>query len=164
MWLPPASLAIGWIQDGMLGGYSQISQLLGICGFLRKMHPVAVVYAGGEQAPQQWRTGEEWPKNASRAPFLIPVHPRMGARGCGGVVWPLRRPQRCVIIQRAGAVVTMHVTSDAQRRIDDRHDNVMAKRGVMTICDRASHQRHGPILLPLDGRRLHTEAVRSGVI
>ena len=61
-----------------------------------------------------WRPGEEWPKNVSRAPFLIPVHPRMGARGCGGVVWPLRRPQHRAIIQRAGAVVTMHVTSDAQ--------------------------------------------------
>ena len=112
--------------------YSQISQLTGICGFWRKMHPGAVMNAVGEQEPQQWRTGEEWAKNASRAPFLIPVHPRMGARGCGGVVWPLRRPQRRAIIQRAGAVVTMHVTSDAQRQIEARHDTVIAKRGVMT--------------------------------
>ena len=145
MWNPPAYLAIGWIQDGMLDDSRQISQLTRICGFWRKMHPGAVVNAVGEQAPQQWRTGEEWAKNASRAPFLIPVHPRMGARGCGGVVWPLRRPQRRAIIQRTGLVVTIHVTSDAQRQINDRYDTVIVKRGVMTLRDRASHQRNGPI-------------------
>ncbi len=121
--------------------------------------------------------GSRMMEEGSRAPFLSPVQPHMGAWATpsrretntvpaghcrsvyGSSKWPRRKTA-----EPAGALVTANATSNAPRQIKDRdYLALIQMRGVM-IGDRALRHGDGSVFLPGDGRRQWPGSVELGVV
>ncbi len=113
----------------------------------------------------------------SRAPFLSPVQPHMGARATpsrpetntvpaghcrsddGSSKWPRRKT-----VEPAGALVNADASSNAPRQIEDRDATALMQTRGVTIGDRALRRGDGSVFLPGDGHRRRPGRVELGVV